>query len=649
MKSRTSVLRRVTVCVAASALVSALIGFGSPVSNATTQSTPAWRQAIAALAVPGQGCFTASFPAIQWLPTPCSSVHPKGPQQVAPGPGQEKAGGGSQQVGGDCNTCDYAARTAAPMTRADGSFPSVTCAASPCERNTGASGQDNVYSLQLNTQIGLPATQSCSTSSTGACKGWQQFVYDSHVGTDGTGQPFGTIRVEPALINYGQPGGPCPARFNSSDGAGNCYDTHENATQLKQLTPQQLMSDPVIFSGQAGLVNGTLTDTVKLIDSDTAYAATAPDKLVNLSGHWYDAQFGIYGECCGEEADFIPGTDLKVNVMTHSGTTAAPQCEAFRGTAESNNLYLQPAPTLGTGTGTGTAPTIESDQSRNPPTSPAACANGNGWGEIHLNTFGCASCSTHLSYNFQASGDFQLAAAPLPSGGPPFNVQARLIPYAANPNLSVSQDIAAQIGPSQVAVCNAPPRLEINKHAVQLTNGHRIGLPGGGSVSRQANVYLIRDRHGDSVQAAPKSPHGVPYLDTWVGLGRWPTTVSGLLANAGNHANAVESSGGTVLTAPFSFGKFYKQYGNSWRVTPAQDLLSACGTKFASGNPTQNYEASSLPHQEYLSAHAICVSAGVRAPALLDACILDVAVLGKEAVNVYRTLPTNVIWGKITG
>jgi hypothetical protein len=39
----------------------------------------------------------------------------------------------------------------------------------------------------------------------------------------------------------------------------------------------------------------------------------------------------------------------------------------------------------------------------------------------------------------------------------------------------------------------------------------------------------------------------------------------------------------------------------------------------------------------------------VRAPALLDACTLDVAVLGKKAVNVYRTLPTNVIWGKIVG
>ena len=134
MKSRTSVLRRVTISVAASALVSALIGFGSPVSNATTQSTSAWRQAIAALDVPGQGCFTASFPAIQWRPTACSSVHPKDPQQFAgTEPSQQEAGGGSQQVGGNCNTCDYAAKTAAPMTGADGSFPSVTCAASPCE------------------------------------------------------------------------------------------------------------------------------------------------------------------------------------------------------------------------------------------------------------------------------------------------------------------------------------------------------------------------------------------------------------------------------------------------------------------------------------------------------------------------------------
>jgi len=524
------------------------------------------------------------------------------------------------------------------MTGAEGSFPSVTCAASPCESglfgNTGTAGP-NVYSLQLNTNTNLPATSSCRTASNpGFCFGWQQFVYDSYLKE---------IQVEPALLGYGNP---CTGTFNTPDGAGNCYDENENTAAVPQLTPQQLMSESVKFTGQVGLVSGTLTDTVKLIDSGTGYAATAPDKLVNLAGNWKDAQFGLYGDRGGGEANFTAGTDLKVNLVTHSGTTMAPQCVTFNSTGESNNLFLQPAPTLGTQP----SPTMESDQNSNQPTSPAACATASGWGEIHLATFGCASCSAHLSYNFQASGDFQLAAAPVPSGGPPANVQTRLVPFAANPNLSVSQDIAAQVGRSQVAVCNAQPlRLEINKHAVQLADGHRIGLPGHGSVSRQGNAYLIRDGHGDTVQAAPDSYLGVPYLDVSVGLGRWPTTVSGLLANAGNIANGIESKSGTVLTAPFSFGEFYKLYGNSWRVTPTQDLLSACGTKFASGNPTENYEASNLPPKEYQTAHAVCVAAAVRAPALLDACTLDVAVLGKEAVNVYRTLPTNVIWGKITG
>jgi hypothetical protein len=641
MNSRTSVLRRMTICVAASALASALIliGSGWPAANAGTEGTPAWRQAIAALAVPGQGCFTASFPALQWRSTTCSRVHPKVPQQFAgTKPNQENARGGAQQVGGcSDNSCDYAAQTAAPMTEADGSFPGVTCAASPCESgrfgNVGAV-TPTVYSLQLNTNYNLPATTSCSTAAIPAdCTGWQQFVYDSYLKE---------IQVEPALVGYDKP---CAAPFNASDGAGNCYDENENTAPVPLLTPQQLKSDSVKFSGQVGLVGGTLTDTVTLTVSGTAYAATAPDSLVNLSGNWKDAQFGLYGDRGGAKANFVAGTDLQVSLATHSGTTAAPQCVAFNSTGESNNLFLQPAPTLGTVP----SPTIESDQNSTQPTSPAACATGNGWGEIHLNTFGCASCSTHLSYNFQATGDFQLAAAPVP-GGPPFNVQARLVPFAANPNLSVSQDIAAQVGSSQVAVCNAQPlRLEVNSQAVQLASGAQIALPGGGSVSRQGNVYVIRDGDGDTVQAEQDSYLGVSYLDTWAGLGRWPTTVSGLLANAANTASGVESESGAVLTAPFQFSDFYPQYGDSWRVTPAQDLLSACGTQFTSGDPTQNYEAGNLPSSEYQTAHAACVSAGVQVPALLDACTLDVAVLGTPAVNIYQTLPTNIIWGMIAG
>jgi hypothetical protein len=637
MKSRSVVLRRAAICVAALALVSASIGFGSSAANARTESTPTWAKAITALAVPGQGCFTATSPTLQWRSVACSSEHAKVPQGFGgTEASREDAGGSVQEVGGCSLTCDFSAETANPMTSAVGSFPSVTCASSPCESgkfgNVGAS-LPNVYSLQLNTNYNLPATASCSTAAIPAdCSGWQQFVYDSDLKE---------IQIEPALIGYNNT---CVAPFSVSDGFGNCYDETESATTVPQLTPQQLNSDAVTFTGEVGLVSGILTDTVIMVVSGTSYAATSPDSLLDLSGNWKIAQFGLYGDRGGAEANFIAGSDMKVSTVTHSGTTAAPTCIAWDSTGETNNLYLQPAPALVPGA----APAIESDQNSTAPSSPAGCATGNGWGEIHLNTFGCATCSTHLTYNFQATGDFQLADAPSPAGGVPFDVQTRLIPFAANPSLSVSQDIAAQVGSSQVEICGAQsPRVVINKQTVALANGEQISLPGGGSVSLQGSTYLIQDSEGDTVQTVPDSYLGVPYLDSWVGLGEWPTAVSGLLANGGSADDAVESATGTVLTAPFQFSQFYSQYGDSWRVPSSQDLLSACSTTFTSTDPTVNYEASSLPTSEYQSAQTTCDSAGVTVPALLDACILDVAVLGEGALSVYQALPTNLTWGQI--
>ncbi len=314
MKAKVSVLRRMTTSVAALVLVSALVG-RYPVANAAEVSTPAWQEAIAALPVPGQGCFTASFPAVQWQSTACSSVHPKIAQQFAgPSPNEDGANAVPQQVAGCAgNSCDFAAQTASPMTAAEGSFPSVTCASSPCESgqfgNAGAAG-NNIYSLQLNTNFNLPATSSCSTALVpSACTGWQQFVYDSDLKE---------IQVEPALLGYDNT---CTGTFNTPDGAGNCYDENENTASVPQLTPQQLMSDSVKFVGQVGLVNGTETDTVKMIVSGTSSAATAADNLVNLAGNWTDAQFGLYGDRGGGEANFIAGTDMR----STSSLTAGPR------------------------------------------------------------------------------------------------------------------------------------------------------------------------------------------------------------------------------------------------------------------------------------------------------------------------------------
>ena len=568
MNPVTSVLRRRTARVAALVLVSVLVCFGPQVANAATENTSAWEQAIAALAVPAQGCFTASYPAIRWEPTSCSGVHPKVPQRFGgPTAGQQKVGEAAQQVagcvGGNCNNTDYAAQTAAPMTVAVGSFPSVTCASSPCESGPFANAGTSLpttYSLQLNTNSNLPATSSCSTASVPSlCTGWQQFVYDSHLDQ---------IQVEPALLDYGPS---CTGTFNTTDFAGNCYDENANAATVPQFTPQELMSDSVELLGQVGLVSGTETDTVKLIWTGGSKAATAPDSLVDLNGNWTDAQFGIYGDRGGGQADFVAGTDLKVNVVTHSGTTAAPQCVSFNTTGESNNLYLQPAPALTTGP----SPAIESDQNSNQPTSPAGCVTAHGIGDTHLETF------NNLLYDFQAQGDFELvttgsAAGPtitkalapsiFKTGAEVFAVQERQVSGAPSwPNAAVNRAVAARVGTSDVAVCTSPTRLEIDGSAVNLPNGHEQALPDSASVSLNDGVYLVRDGDGNYVQATVQ-PGSTPHVDVKVGLGKWPEPVQGLLANAGNSDNAIESRTGTVLTAPFAFNEMYGLYANSWLV-----------------------------------------------------------------------------------
>ena len=127
-----------------------------------------------------------------------------------------------------------------------------------------------------------------------------------------------------------------------------------------------------------------------------------------------------------------------------------------------------------------------------------------------------------------------------------------------------------------------------------------------------------------------------------------PEPVHGLLANAGTNPHALQARNGTVLTAPFNFSQFYNTYGNSWRIPATQSLLSACGTKTPTSNPTNVLYAGNLPPKLATTARAACVAAGVTAAPLLDACTVDTAVLGQGAISAYRNLPANVTWGKIT-
>jgi hypothetical protein len=160
-------------------------------------------------------------------------------------------------------------------------------------------------------------------------------------------------------------------------------------------------------------------------------------------------------------------------------------------------------------------------------------------------------------------------------------------------------------------------------------------LPDGVDISRNANTYLIRGQRGESVRAEVNNG----WINVFVGLGRAPSTVRGLLANANGNPLQVATQNGAVLTWPLSFGALYQRYGDSWRVKAGESLLCSA-ERIESRNPDKPFYAKDLEPNVAQQARAVCTRAGVRKGPLLDACTLDVAVIGQvSAAKAYVRAP----------
>ena len=139
------------------------------------------------------------------------------------------------------------------------------------------------------------------------------------------------------------------------------------------------------------------------------------------------------------------------------------------------------------------------------------------------------------------------------------------------------------------------------------------------------------------------------WMNVLVGLGQWPAKVRGLLANANGNVNEIETRDGTVLTNPFSFADLYRRYADSWRVRSSESLLrTVCGDrKVERGIPKRPFYANDLDPKAYEHARAVCTAAGVKVGALLEACTLDVAVIGREAAaRVFAGAPAPTAVGR---
>ena len=626
-----------------------LINEGAPNKEpAPAAATPtevereSWRKTILKTPRPTAGCFTATYPDKQWREVPCKTPSNK----LYP----PKHGGTtrSEIVGGAGP--DFSAVVSGHITEAEGSFDpgtvvssecGVPCPNQVCPTNPTCTGAPaNSYSLQLNSKPFK--TNTCAGSPggvNGGCLGWEQFVYPSSGGGSiqywlETYGPAGTLCPTPRSANC-QPGvaptdGWCPFSF-SPTGPVYCVVNAINATTAPAAPITSLST--LKLTGAAAGVAGAANDSITVSVGGTPYTASGNNYFPDLGSQWQEAEFNVFGDGNGDQAVFNSGATIDMRTGVASGTTSGPSCDLQGFTGESNNLTLVNTPPAAV---KGTLPALLFSESNPAPAGAAAtCADATSVGDTHLATF------NGLFYDFQASGDFLLAQV-----DPDFVVQTRQVSGAPTwPNADVNNAVATRMGKTQVAICLAPARLAVDGKINDLGDGQSLSLPDGVDVKRKGNVYLITGESGDSVRAEVNAS----WINVSVGLGRWPAKVRGLIANANGNVNEIETRDGTALTNPFPFADLYHRYADSWRVPSNESLLRVCGDReIESGIPTTTFYANDLDPKLYERARAVCVAAGVKVGPLLDACTLDVTVIGSDtAAQVFVGAPAPIAVGGI--
>jgi hypothetical protein len=254
--------------------------------------------------------------------------------------------GGSDVVG---NGYDYAALVTGLISKADGSFPSVTgvtheqSAGVPAFGDGGELGP-NEYSLQVNTNY---------TGTTAACQGhsgcvvWQQFIY----ATDQINENEGAAFMQYWLLGWGDTA--CPAGFFSDDDSGDCY-TNSNAVIVPDVKITHFADETITGSAVSGG-----NDTVRFTHNDHSYSVSGLDSMLDIATVWNEVEFNVVGDGGGSRADFNKGSSITVDLAVTSGSSAKPTCKKKAGsTGETNNLDLGPCTASG-----GATPAIEFTES----------------------------------------------------------------------------------------------------------------------------------------------------------------------------------------------------------------------------------------------------------------------------------------------
>lgn len=593
-------------------------------SKATQQLAPeelerrdAWRNYMRVTPKPKKGCFTAAYPKTEWQEVPCTAAppYPMLPRQGV----RPLVVGNGDDISAQSSTTGFISTTT-------GSFDSVTGVTSESSPigNTG-SPVANAYTLQINTDF--MTSTACSGSPNTGCRGWEQFVFAN----DGSA---GAAFIQYWLIRYNTtcPSGWTQFSFTSSTDI-YCY---RNNSLGAVAVPNQ----PISNLGQLSLTGSvSATGDSVTVSTGTNVYSVAGDNSVNAAASWRTAEFNIFGyggnSSGGGAATFNSGSTIVPRTRIIYGSTNAPVCVAQGFTGETNNLSFGPSAPSATAPG----PAVIFSQS-SAGGAASNCAAAATIGDTHLATF------NGLFYDFQATGDFVLAQV-----DPDFIVQTRQVSGAPTwPDASVNSAVATQMGNTKIALClgrqggdEGPARLVVDGKPTVVGDGKSLSLPDGVDIWHTGNVYTFWSQGGHSVRATVNPT----WINVSVGLGRWPVTVQGLLANANGNVNQIATRDGAVLTNPFAFADLYHRYADSWRVPAEASLLSPCGDKNIERSiPGRTFYAKDLDPKLAERTRAVCVAAGMKPGPLLDACTLDVAVIGNDlAAKVFVTAHAPVIEG----
>jgi hypothetical protein len=266
---------------------------------------------------PDTGCFHASFPSIAWERVDCMIAPPRAPTHVKPANDEPEIVG---------NGHDYVAyATTGLISSATGGFSTLDVASEQSVGGKGGILGANEYSVQLNTNDKMP-TSACAGHSD--CTVWQQFVYATDYIVPGKAEVF----MQYWLRNWGSSA--CPRGNWVKDGP-HCFSN-------SPLAPAPDI--PILGLGLVeleGSVQAGGFDTVTLYFAGDVVTMQWFDSILDISSVWNKAEFNVFGDGGGSQAQFNSGSSINVVLDVFDGSASAPTCLPNAGTTgETNNLNL---------------------------------------------------------------------------------------------------------------------------------------------------------------------------------------------------------------------------------------------------------------------------------------------------------------------